>query len=397
MKKSDDKRHGRDEMNFAEFPITLLSERAPRGVTTLEFELQEWDPRLKQSVERKLTVEGSPKYGLPTAKDDEVLLGLIQLTKSVTGFTSSTVGFTQRAFLELIEWSDEGRSYGRLRKAFHRLQGVTLYYENAWKDNADKRYVTQGGFGVLSRFELRDGRQGKKRIRDEEPDSVFEWNSVIHKSFQAGHLKKLDYELVKSFRYAATKRLYRHLDKHFYPENGRTQLTYDLKALAYQHIGVTRRKDSSAIKDAIEPAILELEEAGFITAVSKDERFRKVGSGTWNVAFALAPPHRGKKGAAKRSNDGSIQNAKGNDGEAGRDRATPRLLDQLQAMAEEKRDKLVESALAHCDRSHPEIANGYRRKRQNDGESSRSYLELVLRTYLSARSKKNAGEVSSDN
>lgn len=392
MKKSDDKRHGRDEMNFAEFPITLLSERAPRGVTTLEFGLQEWDPRLKQSVERKLTVEGSPKHGLPTAKDDEVLLGLIQLTQSVTGFASPTVGFTRRAFLELIEWSDEGRSYSRLRKAFHRLQGVTLYYENAWKDNANKRYVTQGGFGVLARFELRDGRQAGKGHRDPEPDSVFEWNSVIHNSFQAGHLKKLDYELVKSFRYAATKRLYRHLDKHFYPERGKTRLTYDIKTLAYQHIGVTRRKDSSAIKDAIEPAILELEDAGFITAVSKDERFRKVGSGAWNVAFDLARPHSGKRRAATESKYRVNQNAQRSAREPGGDRATTRLLDQLQTMAEEKRDKLVASALAHCDEAHPEIANGYRRKRNDDGESARSYLELVLRTYLSARLNKNAGK-----
>ena len=66
---------GRDEMNLSEFPVSVLSERAPKGVTTLQFSKRDWDGSLKQYVDRKLTVEGSSTHGLPAAKDEEVVLG----------------------------------------------------------------------------------------------------------------------------------------------------------------------------------------------------------------------------------------------------------------------------------------------------------------------------------
>jgi hypothetical protein len=57
----DARRIGRDEMNLAEFPITLLADRAPEGVKTLVFE----------DKHGTLTVVGSDDYGLPTAPDSE--------------------------------------------------------------------------------------------------------------------------------------------------------------------------------------------------------------------------------------------------------------------------------------------------------------------------------------
>jgi len=45
----------------------------------------------RQSVfTRKRLITAFDKYGLPTAKDDEVILGLIQLTKEANNFTSPT-------------------------------------------------------------------------------------------------------------------------------------------------------------------------------------------------------------------------------------------------------------------------------------------------------------------
>ena len=67
---------GKDELNLAEFPIALLGEKAPAGVRTLEFKDQIFDNGKRKLLNRKLTIEGSETYGLPTAKDDEVILGL---------------------------------------------------------------------------------------------------------------------------------------------------------------------------------------------------------------------------------------------------------------------------------------------------------------------------------
>ena len=48
--------HGRDEMNLAEFPITVLADRAPKGTKTLIF----------RASHGQLTITGSDAFGLPT-------------------------------------------------------------------------------------------------------------------------------------------------------------------------------------------------------------------------------------------------------------------------------------------------------------------------------------------
>src|SRR5262249_13369586 len=68
--------HGRDEMNLAEFPITVLADRVPRGAKTLIF----------RASQGQLTITGSDAFGLPTALDADVIVALIQLTKLKTDF-----------------------------------------------------------------------------------------------------------------------------------------------------------------------------------------------------------------------------------------------------------------------------------------------------------------------
>src|SRR3954462_8521458 len=82
---------GRDELNLAEFPITLLSDRVPKGCKTLVFEVESRDQRTARVIPRKVTITGSDAYGLPTAVDDEILVGLIQLTKLKNDFTDPVV------------------------------------------------------------------------------------------------------------------------------------------------------------------------------------------------------------------------------------------------------------------------------------------------------------------
>ena len=68
-------------MNFAEFPIALLTDRVPKGQKTIKFEDQIFDEKRKKLITRRRIIEGSEEYGLPTATDDAVILALIQLTK----------------------------------------------------------------------------------------------------------------------------------------------------------------------------------------------------------------------------------------------------------------------------------------------------------------------------
>ena len=71
---------GRDELNLAEFPIAAISDRFLDGTKTVVISDEVWDRETKKYLPRKLTISGSDRYGLPGAKDDDVLLACVQLS-----------------------------------------------------------------------------------------------------------------------------------------------------------------------------------------------------------------------------------------------------------------------------------------------------------------------------
>src|SRR3954468_17416557 len=130
----------RDELNFAEFPLASLSTSLPKDQKTLEFTDEIFDKSINQRVQRKLTITASDKNGLPTAMDDEVILGLIQLTGK-SDFKDRRVFFTRYELLKLLNWSDTTRNYHRLEQSLNRWLGVTLYYEKAWCQQSSENVV----------------------------------------------------------------------------------------------------------------------------------------------------------------------------------------------------------------------------------------------------------------
>ena len=111
-------------------------------------------------IVRRLTITGSPKNGLPTALDDEVMVGLIQLTKRRNNFTDPKVTFSRYELIELLGWPQSGASYQRIEEALHRWVGVVLMYENAWWDNTAKSWVDET-FHILDNVTLYDRERRK--------------------------------------------------------------------------------------------------------------------------------------------------------------------------------------------------------------------------------------------
>ncbi|WP_240907364.1 replication initiator protein A [Paludisphaera rhizosphaerae] len=292
----------KDELNLAEFPIAALTDRVPDGQTTLVFE-DRLELRDSPPIIRRLTIMGTHKHGLPTSLDDEVLVGLIQLTKRRSNFTDARVPFSRYELIELLGWPQSGQSYRRIEEALHRWVGVVLMYENAWWDNTAKSWVDEQ-FHVLDNVTLYDrerwrkssaraGKAGKGSAKAEKPPlplSSFKWNDVMFQSFQSGNLKQLDLELYLKLRLPTTKRMYRFLDKRFYR---RTRLDFDLRTLACEHIGLSRTYAPTELKRRLKPALDELEQLGFLEVLTPEERYSYVKRGTWRIILI-----RGRRGAA---------------------------------------------------------------------------------------------------
>lgn len=279
---------GRDELNLAEFPITLLSDRVPKGCKTLVFEIDSRDKE-GQPVNRKVTITGGDAYGLPTAIDDEVLVALIQLTKLKNDFTSPTVSFSRYELVRILGWPDDGKSYRRIEEAIKRWAGVTLYYDNAWYNKETGTMVSET-FHIIERASFVDKETKRVRRAMGQPElalSSFKWNEVVFRSFESGSLKRLDIDAYFSFSTSIAKRMYRFLDKRFW---AKPCLEFDLKNFAFEHIGLSRKYNVGQIKNKLQPAIEELshatkERAAFIEPMSPEERYSKVGKGRWLIRF----------------------------------------------------------------------------------------------------------------
>lgn len=243
----------RDEMNLAEFPLTVLSTRANASLKTLEFS-DTVIGRNGERVTRQWIITGADKFGLPTASDDEILLGLLTLSV-IGGFSSRKVHFSRYELLRILRWTTEGRSYSRLQKGLDRLSGVRIKATNAFFDNDSKAHNTKN-FGIIDEYEINDGRDpiGKP--------SFFTWSEVLYDSFRSGFIKKLDLDFYLDLQSAVSKRLFRYLDKHFWY---RSVIHINLFTLAHEKVGISRNyRYVSSLRQQLDPALDELVSRGFL-------------------------------------------------------------------------------------------------------------------------------------
>lgn len=269
---------GRDEMNLADHPLSVLTDRAHKATKTLIF----------HNVHGTLTITSSDAYGLPTAQDADVMVALIQLTKQKTDFAESTVNFTRYELLRLLGWPNEGKSYRRLTESLKRWHGVSLIYDGCWWDNRAKRWADANIHIIESVVIVEGSAKGTDDDSQQSlPLSSFEWNRKFIESCQAGNLKHLDLTLYFSLEHPSSKRLYRFLDKRFYRQ---PEWVFDLTEIAFERVGLSRNyADAGKLKEKLQPAIEELEAKRFILPMSRDERYFKEGK-VWRIRFVQMPP-----------------------------------------------------------------------------------------------------------
>lgn len=268
---------GRDEMNLAEFPITLLSDRVPKGQKAIKFQDKVFDERRGKLITRKVVIEGSEEYGLPTAVDDEVVLALLQIAKQANDFSNREVLFTRLQLIQMLGWPNDGRSYRRIVLSLQRIASITLHYDNAWWDKRRRTWTTRT-FHIIDNVEINDSRSAQQELFPTYSRIV--WNEVVFDSFQAGFLKGLDYALCVRMKLSTSKRIYRFLDKRFYH---RPDWTFELKDFAHEHIGLSRSYEGNAhIARKLQPALDELTELDFLKPLPGSERYLRDGN-TWKI------------------------------------------------------------------------------------------------------------------
>ena len=270
--------HGTDELNLAEFPLAAISDRISDGIKTVTLEDSIFDRVERRQVTRRIVLSGSDQYGLPTAKDDDVLLACIQISKQ-QNFKSPHILFTRYELLKLLGWSDESKSYARLAHSLRRWKGLTIFSDRAFYDFAQKSWVNRD-FGVFDslyiyRKEADTGR-GTRAL------SRFTWNEVLFSSFQSGYLKRIDWRLYTSLRSPIAKRLYRLLDKRFFRSNS---VEFDLQDLASRKLRLSSSYNTAQIKRAMHSGIEELTQKWQLKSIPDSRRYAKQATGNWIVRF----------------------------------------------------------------------------------------------------------------
>jgi len=280
-------------MNLAEFPLTVLSTRVSAKVKTLDFR-DSVRSKNGELIDRKWIITGADKFGLPTASDDEVLLGLLKLTVD-QGFETAKVYFTRYELLKVLRWSTEGRSYSRLQRALDRLSGVRIKATNAFFDNSTKSHSTVN-FGIIDAYELNDGRDGS--VNGTAP-SFFVWSDVLFDSFQVGYIKKLDLDFYLELKSAVSKRVYRYLDKHFWYKS---VLRTNLFTLAHEKLGISRNYQYiSSLRQQLDSALDELVQTGFISGYEYAGKGRET-----EIIIRAKQGQRSLKESAKQTGEGNF-------------------------------------------------------------------------------------------
>lgn len=273
---------GVDELNLAEFPLAAVSDRFLDGKKTLVFEDTVFCREQNRELPRRLTISGSDRYGLPTAKDDDVLLACIQISK-LGDFATPEVSFSRYEIIKLLRWKDETKNYERVSTSLRRWKGLSIYSDRAFYDHEEKSWVNRD-FGVFDNLNIyrKEVLQGGSAPGC----SSFVWNEVMYRSFQAGYLKRLDWNLYTSLESAVAKRLYRFLDKRFYHSD---RLEFDLWELAHHKIRLSPEYNVAQLKRALMKGITELETAWDLIPLSPEKRFLKEGKGNWKVVLERKP------------------------------------------------------------------------------------------------------------
>ncbi len=279
---------GRDELNLIDFPIGTLSYKQPKNddgsrPDELVFAVETFDQQRGKVIPKKLTTRTSSKYGFPTPKEEQLLVGLLLLTRMKNNFSQPRVEFRSGELFALMNWPHNSSSKRQLQTGLDRLSGVKLQYENSWSTDAGQKFEKVFHTGILDSYQLTTQTSGTPRNGSE--SNWIQWSSEVFADIRSGNVKELNTEEFFSLKYPLARRMYRFLDRQL-----SLQPHFEMDLLAFAgHLGIAETEHIGKIKERLVEPIAELETLpSFIVQMPNDERYTKLQPGCWNIRFDRA-------------------------------------------------------------------------------------------------------------
>jgi len=258
-------RLGKDEMNLVEHPFALLRRGATDSVIHLE-----WDkihPRTGKTVHAEWRVAGDPILGLPGPVEERLYLVLMELSRE-QGFPQRVI-FSRGDILRRLSIADTAQNYATLHDAFLRLKTVTIDAKRSFWNVAAQDFSAHRMFNILDDVEVVDEAAGRRKGQVSLALSSFLWSEVMYSSIVAGNIRSLSIDFALSLELPLSARLFRYLDKHRTgdKDQNRNKFEIELHRLCEIHLGMTRARYASKLKERLAPAFQELKERGFLAEV----------------------------------------------------------------------------------------------------------------------------------
>jgi len=202
---------GKDEMNLAEYPLSLLTHHIPRNQKTYSLTQYIIDQK-GATIKQTWSIVGSDKYGLPTPYDEDVLLALLYCYKE-QHLQEKRISFTLYQLCQVMQKTRSAREYNRIRESLNRLTSTTIIATHCFYDNLAKSWVSEA-FHIFEHYKLYEDRKSRTS------KSFIEMSEVFHRSVAlANYIKDLDLGIYYSLARPLSKRLYRYLDKNRYKKS----------------------------------------------------------------------------------------------------------------------------------------------------------------------------------
>lgn len=250
---------GREEMNLAVYPLSVLNHAKNKNTKTIEFNnvIETEDGK---RIHQQWIVTGSDKYGLPLPADEEVYSILLAIN-ALQDFPQKQ-HLTRYGILERLNWSHRASNYKRVEDAIIRIANVSIIAKNCFWDNESKNYVKYVKFGIFDNVSILNENLSKRgKAQASLPLSFVKWNEVILTSARNGYVKTIDLKFRASLDGNLTKRLHQFLDARFYEKH---KFIIGAGKLA-EYLGLPEESRTfGRIKAKIEPAMQELVNKGYL-------------------------------------------------------------------------------------------------------------------------------------